>query len=122
MNFVRTAFFATSVFALSLATPAFAAVDAQKFMDAFSAKLALYSLTAKADSVEGQGEDIIIKGLKVGPASGADPVTIAEIKLEGVTEKDGGYLVSQIAAPAAQYPVTDGTWDFGGAAVKHSCR
>ena len=119
MNFVRTAFFATSVMALTLTTPAFAAVDAQKFMDTFSAKLASYGMTAAADSVEGQGEDIVVKGLKIGPASGADPVTIAELKFEGVTEKDGGYVIAQIAAPAAQYPVTEGTWDFGGAAVKN---
>lgn len=119
MHFVRTAFFATSLLALSLTTPTFAAVDAQKFMDNLSAKLALYGLNAKAESVEGQGEDIVVKGLKVGPASGADPVTIAELKLEGVTEKDGGYVIAQIAAPAAQYPVPEGVWDFGGAAIKN---
>ena len=117
MHFVRSAFFTTSVLAFSFATPTFAAVDAQKFMDNLSTKLALYGLNAKADSVESQGEDIVLKGLKVGPASGADPITIAEVKLEGVTEKDRGYVVAQIAAPAAQYPVTEGTWDFGGAAV-----
>ena len=117
MKLVRTVFFATSVLALSLATPAFAAVDAQKFMDIFSAKLASYGLSAKADSVEGQGEDIVLKGLKVGPASGTDPVAIAELKLEGVTEKAGGYMIAQIAAPAAQYPVPEGMWDFGGAAI-----
>lgn len=117
MNFARTIFFATSVLALSLATPVLAEVDAQKFMDTFSAKLASYGMSAKADSVEGQGEDIILKGLKIGPASGADPMTVAELKLEGVTEKDGGYVIAQIAAPAAQYPVPEGVWDFGGAAV-----
>jgi hypothetical protein len=117
MHFVRSAIFATSVLALSFATPTFAAVDAQKFMDIFSAKLASYGMSAKADSVEAQGEDIVLKGLKIGPASGADPVTIAEVKLEGVTEKDGDYLIAQIAAPAAQYPVPEGVWDFGGAAV-----
>ncbi len=119
MNFVRTAFFATSVLALSLATPAFAAVDAQKFMDAFAAKLTSYGMSAKADSVEGQGEDIVLKGLKLGPATSADPINIAEIRFENVTEKDGGYLIAKIAAPAAQYPVTDGVWDFGGAAIKN---
>lgn len=117
MHFVRSVFFTTSVLAFSFVTPTFAAVDAQKFMDNLSTKLALYGLNAKADSVESQGEDIVLKGLKVGPASGADPITIAEVKLEGVTEKEGGYVVSQIAAPAAQYPVTEGTWDFGGATV-----
>jgi hypothetical protein len=119
MHFVRTAFFATSLLALSLTTPTFAAVDAQKFMDTLSAKLETYGMNAKADSVEGQGEDIIIKGLKIGPASGADPVNVAELKLEGVTEKDGGYVIAQIAAPAAQYPVPTGVWDFGGAMVKN---
>jgi hypothetical protein len=117
MHFVRSVFFTTSLLAFSFATPTFAAVDAQKFMDNLSTKLALYGLNAKADSVESQGEDIVLKGLKIGPATGADPITIAEVKLEGVTEKDGGYIVAQIAAPAAQYPVTEGTWDFGGAAV-----
>ncbi len=119
MHFVRTVFFATSVLALSLATPAFAAVDAQKFMDTLTAKLAPYGMSAKADSVEGQGEDIILKGFKIGPASAADPVTVAELKLEGVTEKDGGYVIALIEAPAAQYPVPEGVWDFGGAAVKN---
>jgi hypothetical protein len=119
MHFVRTAFFATSVLALSLTTPAFAAVDAQKFMDTLSAKLESYGMNAKADSVEGQGEDIIIKGLKIAQASGADPINFPELKLEGVTEKDGGYVIAQIAAPAAQYKVTEGVWDFGGAAVKN---
>jgi hypothetical protein len=117
MHFVRSVFFTTSLLAFSFATPTFAAVDAQKFMDNLSTKLALYGLNAKADSVESQGVDIVLKGLKIGPATGADPITIAEVKLEGVTEKDGGYIVAQIAAPAAQYPVTEGTWDFGGAAV-----
>ena len=119
MRFTQTAFFATSILALSFSTSAFAVVDAQKFMDVFSAKLGAYGLIAKADSVEAQGEDIILKGLKIGPASGSEPATIAEVKLEGVTEKDGGYVIAQIEAPAAQYPVPEGTWDFGGAAIKN---
>lgn len=119
MRFSRTVFIATSILALSFATSALAAVDAQKFMETFSAKLASYGMSATADSVEGQGEDIVLKGLKIGPASGADPMTVAELKLEGVTEKDGGYVIAQIEAPAAQYPVPEGVWDFGGAAVKN---
>jgi hypothetical protein len=115
----RIAFFSISVLALSFASPAFAAVDAQKFMVNLSAKLASYGMSATAESAESQGEDIVVKGLKIGPTSGADPIIVAELKLEGVTEKDGGYVIAQIAAPAAQYPVTDGSWDFGGAAVKN---
>jgi hypothetical protein len=111
---------AVSSFAL-FSAGAQAAPDAQKVSDALTAAFAGYGMDFKASAAEADGENIILKGLTIKmpkQPDGAEPKSQPiDVTLQNVTEDDANYIIGQVSAPAASYPVTDGTWEFGGASL-----
>lgn len=117
---VRTLAF---IFAITcLASPTSAGVDAKAVADAITAHLAVFGFKVKIASAESSGDDVVLKGIDAiaeDATPDAQPKTIAELKLENVTEKDGDFVIGQVALSPWTYPVKDGGWDFGGAAMKN---
>ncbi len=112
--------FAVSMLALTLAfaNPAVAEVDANKVSTAIVEMMAGYGIKLQTTGSELQGANVVLKGLSVATPEGtAEP--FGDVTLNNVSETADGYLIGDISAPAKSYPVTDGTWEFGGASIKN---
>jgi hypothetical protein len=110
---------AVSVIAICFASPAMADVDPNKVSEAVTALMKGYGLQIKATSAEGQGANVVLKGLTFTAPEGTDVKQIGDLTLNNVSETPDGFLIGEISAPAKAYPVKDGTWNFGGASVKN---
>jgi hypothetical protein len=94
------------------------AADAQKVADAVKAQMAGQGLAVTIGSSVSEGEDVVLKGVAIGPAG--ETFTIEAIRLEQVTDGDnGGFKVGRIAAP--EFTTTDDgfTIAFGGAELQN---
>jgi hypothetical protein len=116
MKSSQAARIALLVFAASV--PANAAVDAEKFAQALTARLDGLGFALKSTGVEAQGENVVLKGATINIKSEkGKEKALGDVVLENVIEADGGYKIGQVTAPANQ--IVDGTFtlDFGGAKI-----
>jgi hypothetical protein len=110
-----------SILALATSTNAQAAVDAQKVVDAFAAKMANVGLTLTTESVELSGSNVIAKGITLSSAtSGSAPMKMGDVTLENVAEDGAGYTIGQVSTPASKIENENGSVvEFGGASIKN---
>ncbi|QLF70043.1 hypothetical protein FE840_011105 [Peteryoungia desertarenae] len=85
----------------ALASPALA-LDGQDLLNKINASFATGGTALSADSVEVDGSDVILKGLKlsVEGAPNESPLTLEQITLQGVSEEEGGaYFIERVDFP-----------------------
>lgn len=78
------------------------ALDGQDLLKKINAAFATGGTTITADSVEVDGSNVILKGLKLGvdQQSTEKPLALEELTLEGVTEEEGGaYFIERVEFP-----------------------
>ena len=109
-----------AAFVLGVSAPARAGVEADAVLNAVAARFETAGMQLTAASAEKSGNDVILKGVEfINPKSKVGPTLFSEVKLENVSEKDGGYLIGQVAAAAGEHKVEGGTWSFGGLTIKN---
>lgn len=92
-----------------------AEVDAGQVLKAMSAAFANYGLGFTAKSASKTGADIVLSDAEFSTnTEKSKPSQLGELKLENVSEKDGGYLIGQIARPGGVEHVKDGSWQTSG--------
>jgi hypothetical protein len=78
------------------------ALDGQDLLNKINASFAGGGTTIKAESVEVDGEDVVLKNvtLELNGEKVEKPLTLAELTLQGVTEEDGGaYYIERVDFP-----------------------
>ena len=86
--------------ALLAATPALA-LDGQAVLDRLAAQLELQGVNLKAESVETDGSNVVLKSVSIGADGAGAPLTADEVLLENVIEGgNGGYIIGRTAIPA----------------------
>jgi hypothetical protein len=78
------------------------ALDGQDLLNKINASFAGGGTAIKADSVEVDGEDVVLKNvtLEINGEKTDKPLTLAELTLQGVTEEDGGaYYIERVDFP-----------------------
>jgi hypothetical protein len=106
-----------TAFSLLLSFPAAAEVDAKAVVDAVIAQMDRQNFKLTVGSATLDGANVVAKDISIGLAGG-EPMKIAEITLENVTEKDGGgYLIGSLAAPATTIDKEGMKVEFGGASL-----
>ncbi|MCJ8239643.1 hypothetical protein [Peteryoungia algae] len=78
------------------------ALDGQDLLKKINASFATGGTSITADSIEVDGTDVILKGLKLGvdgPTAGK-PLALEEVTLQGVSEEEGGsYYIERVEFP-----------------------
>jgi hypothetical protein len=112
-----TGLLSATAFTLILSFPAAAEVDAKAVVDAVIAQLDRQNFKLTVGSATLDGANVVAKDIAIGIAGG-EPMKIAEVVLENVTEKDGGgFLIGTVAAPAATIDKDGMKVEFGGASI-----
>ena len=78
------------------------ALDGQDLLKKINASYATGGTSITADSIEVDGTDVILKGLKLGVdgASAEKPLALEEVTLQGVSEEEGGaYYIERVEFP-----------------------
>ncbi len=91
----------TSAALCALSSQAFA-LDGADLLKKINASYATGGATITADSIEVDGEDVVLKGVKFGLQAepGKTPLSLDELTLQGVTEEDGGaYYIERVDFP-----------------------
>jgi hypothetical protein len=85
----------------ALSSQAFA-LDGADLLKKINASYATGGATITADSIEVDGEDVVLKGVKFGLQAepGKTPLSLDELTLQGVSEEDGGaYYIERVDFP-----------------------
>ncbi|PYB70951.1 hypothetical protein [Rhizobium wuzhouense] len=77
------------------------ALDGADLLKKINASYAAGGAAITADTIEVNGEDVVLKGVKFGMAKEAEtPLKLDELTLQGVTEEDGGaYYIERVDFP-----------------------
>ncbi|WP_193175505.1 hypothetical protein [Oricola nitratireducens] len=121
MNLRHHAYKATAAVAIvfALSPHAFAAVDANAVFDALVRQMSAQGFEMTSDSVEAQGNDIVISNLKVTVPNGNDGFQMEKLLLEDVEEAaHGAYIIGRIAAPSFSSSREGTSFKFEGATVE----
>jgi hypothetical protein len=111
--------FSASAFAILVANPAFAEVDAKKVTDAVSAQLAKQGLKVTVGSSTLDGANVIAKDISIVFVD-SEPTKIEQVVLESVTEDGkGGYTIGTIAGPATTIEENEMKIEIGASAINN---
>ena len=110
---------AASALLFSLSAGANAEVSAEAVIDGLKRQFSLQGVEFSAESSEMRGNDIVLSGVTVTPASAANKFTIDQILLEDVEEAgNGAFVVGRAAVPAFSSESDGYTVAFEGAAIE----
>ena len=110
---------AASALLFSLTAGASAEVSADAVIDGLKRQLSLQGLEFSAESSETRGNDVMLSGVTITPATAANKFTIDQILLEDVEEAgNGAFVVGRAAVPAFSNENDGYTISFEGAAVE----
>lgn len=110
---------AAAALLLSVSGQAMAAVDATKFAALLRDKLAGSSIALDAQSAALEGSNVVLKGVKIGPAGASEPVTLDSMTFENVTEQGEGYLVGKWSVAPFEKTEADFKMSFKGASLSN---
>lgn len=101
-------------------TAASQAADAQKVADAVKAQFeGQAALQMTVGSAAAEGEDVVLSDVTIGPKD-VEPLKVASIRLEKVTDTEGGgFNIGRIAAPEFTTTEEGMTVSFGGASLEN---
>jgi hypothetical protein len=96
------------------------AADAQKVADAVKAQFeGQAALQVTIGSATAEGDDVVLNDLVLGPKD-AEPLKVGSVRLEKVSETDGGgFLIGRIAAPEFSSEEEGMKIFFGGASLEN---
>lgn len=111
MTKTRLALLATVASAI-LIQPAFAAVDAQKFVDQVVAAYGAMGYTIQPGAATADGDNVVVKGVKIGLANAAadsQPLDIpTDITFTNVAQNDdGSYTADSVTMPDVEHDIED---------------
>ncbi|AZO47509.1 MAG: hypothetical protein EOS58_23985 [Mesorhizobium sp.] len=93
---------AFSTFLLTLPLNAAFAQDTA-VADRLKAALAAQGVDISWTGVSGDESNMVLQGVAVKPAGEKEPLTIGDVKLEGVSEADGGYDIETVSTAALEH-------------------
>jgi hypothetical protein len=107
---LRKLAFSTFLFTLPL-NSAFAQ-DATAVADRLKATLAVQGVNLSWTGVTGDASSMVLQGVAVKPAAEKEALTIGDVKLEGVTEANGGYEIATVTTSAFNHSQDGVTLDL----------
>jgi len=91
---------ALSTFLLTASLATAQAQDTTAVADRLKALLADQGIDLAWTGISGDASSMVIQGVSIKPDAGKDPLTIGDVTLEGVTEKDGGFAIETASTQA----------------------